>query len=92
MPTRLLPGDRAARLEPPIAEVSVADAEASPEDIAAELASNTLKFAKAAELAEAGNAQVHQDQAGDASGREHDHQGEQRSDRSHAQILPDVHS
>ena len=42
----LLPGDRAARLEPPIAEVSVADAEASPEDIAAELAREAAEKAE----------------------------------------------
>ena len=42
----LLPGDRAARLEPPIAEVSVAEAEASPEDIAAELAREAAEKAE----------------------------------------------
>ena len=42
----LLPGDRAARAEPPIAEVTVAEAEASPEDIAAELAREAAEKAE----------------------------------------------
>ena len=42
----LLPGDRATRAEPPIAEVTLAVSEASPEDIAAELAREAAEKAE----------------------------------------------